>query len=141
MRILALDIGTVRVGVAISDEERRIASPLATIDAKPVERASAAIAEYVRQLGVERIVFGLPLELDGREGRASKRTRRFIAAVDTQTGVPSEPWDERMTSIVAERALIEADMSRKKRKAVVDQLAATLILQSWLDARSHQRSR
>lgn len=138
-RVLAIDIGTVRIGIAMSDEERMIASPFRTIDARPQEKAIAAVGSILLEHDIRQIVFGLPLELDGTEGRASKRTRKVIVALQATTDIPCEPWDERMTSVVAERTLIEADMSRKKRKKVVDQLAATLILQSWLDAQSRRR--
>lgn len=138
-RALAIDIGTVRIGIAMSDESRMIASPFRTIEARPTNKAIASIGTILLEHDIQQIIFGLPLELDGTEGRASKRTRKLIAALEATTDVPCEPWDERMTSVVAERTLIEADMSRKKRKKVVDQLAATLILQSWLDSQSRRR--
>jgi putative Holliday junction resolvase len=137
-RIIGIDIGTVRVGVALSDEEQMIASPLVTLEARPRSSAVRDVAAIVDEHEATALVYGLPFNLDGTEGRAAKRTRRFIRALESELDIPCMEWDERMTSVVAERTLIEADMSRKKRKKVVDQVAATLILQSWLDANSNK---
>ena len=133
-RVIGIDIGTVRVGVALSDEEQMIASPLVTLGARPQTSAVREVSALVAEHEATSLIYGLPFNLDGTEGRAAKRTRRFIRALESELDVPCVEWDERMTSVVAERTLIEADMSRKKRKKVVDQVAATLILQSWLDA-------
>jgi putative Holliday junction resolvase len=133
MRILALDIGTLRIGVAISDPDGRIATPVETVAGQPPAKACARIAELARTLEATRIVVGLPVELSGREGQAVRRTRRFTTQLATVCALPVDEWDERLSSAQAERSLIASDVSRAGRKQVIDQVAAVLILQSWLD--------
>lgn len=135
MKVLALDIGTVRIGVAVSDDRGVLATPVETVDARPTHEAVTRIAELVDEYRVEAFVVGLPVDLNGVEGRAVKKTRAFVSKVVAKVPLPVYEWDERMSSLAAERSLLEADVSRKKRKAVIDQVAATLILQSWLDSR------
>lgn len=135
MKVLALDIGTVRIGVAVSDDRGIVATPVETVEARPIHKAVARIDELAQEYGVEAFVVGLPVDLNGAEGRAVKKTRKFVEKVVAKTPLPVHEWDERMSSLAAERSLLEADVSRKKRKAVIDQVAATLILQSWLDSR------
>lgn len=104
--------------------------------AHPRSQAILRIVALVRETGAERIVVGLPLTLDGVEGQAVRRTRAFVAGVEERVDVPVVEWDERLTSVAAERSLIEADVRRDKRKQVIDQVAATMILQGYLDAQS-----
>ncbi len=140
MRILCLDIGTVRIGVAVSDERGVIATPLETVSAKPRGEAIERIVDHIESYNVDVVVVGLPLDLDGRVGRAARRTRAVVAELAGQFAGDIVEWDERMTSVVAERALIESGVRREKRKGVVDQVAATLILQSYLGARGESPS-
>lgn len=134
MRVLSLDIGTVRIGVAISDPEGRMAFPVETLAARPEAAAVARIAALVDERAIARVVAGLPLDLGGREGAAVRRTRRFLRNLASAVAVPIDEWDERLSSAAAEQSLVEAGVRRARRREVVDQVAATLILQSWLDA-------
>lgn len=131
MRILGIDYGSTRVGLALSDEIGMLATPLET-----VEQAAclARIREVIRTKQVQRIVIGLPRNMDGSEGPATQRVREFIRALTAETGLEVIAWDERLTTRFVERMLIEADVSRKKRKTVIDKLAAQQILQAYLDA-------
>jgi putative Holliday junction resolvase len=138
MRVLGVDPGSRRMGLAVSDEDGYIASPHATLEGGEVERAARGVVEQARQLGVERIVIGLPLELDGREGDAARRARQLAARVAELSKLDVTLWDERLSSRAAERALAASGMRGAERKRRVDRVAAALILQSYLDA---QRAR
>ena len=131
-RILALDYGTKRIGVALSDELGWTAQPLETIERRTLDRDIAYIASLVSRHEVARVVLGLPLQLDGREGPAIQAMREFTAKLETAISVPLVHWDERMTTKAAEDLLIAADVSRKKRKGAVDRVAAAILLQSYL---------
>ncbi len=125
------------IGVAVSDELGLAAHPLSTV-ARRGERADAGqVAELARSRGADVVVVGLPLELSGRQGRRAKRVLRFVEALREELGEapPIEMWDERFSTVGAERALRKGGVSAKKRKQVVDQQAAAYILQGWLDAR------
>jgi putative Holliday junction resolvase len=135
MRALGIDIGTVRIGLAVGDDRHRLATPLATVAAQPQSAALEAIARLVEEHGVDTLVFGLPLELSGREGRMARLVRTFAEALGERLALPVEFVDERMSSIAAERSLVGADVRRAERKQVIDRVAATLFLQSWLDGR------
>jgi putative Holliday junction resolvase len=136
-RILALDYGTKRIGVALSDELGWTAQPLETFERRTLLWDVAHIAALVRSYNVERVVLGLPLQLDGREGPAVQAMREFTAKLETGLSVPVVRWDERMTTKAAEELLIAADVSRKKRKGIVDRIAAAILLRSYLEA--HER--
>lgn len=133
-RALGIDIGTVRIGVALSDTERMVATPLVTIPGRDEQAAISAIAALIHEHQVTTVVAGLPLDLDGSNGRAAKRTLRFIERLEARIGFDVHTIDERLTSVQAERHLLDADLSRARRKEVVDQVAAALILQSFLMA-------
>lgn len=133
-RVLGLDIGTVRIGVALSDLERFVATPLTTVPARDEQGAIREILALIETHEVTEIVAGLPLDLDGEVGRAAKRTARFLERLAAKTPLTIHSIDERMTSVQAERTLIDADLSRARRKQVIDRVAASLILQTWLDA-------
>ena len=135
-RILALDYGTKRIGVALSDELKWTAQPLETFERRVLEWDIAHIASLVTAHEVERVVLGFPLQLDGREGPAVKAMRAFAAKLEAGISVPIVLWDERMTTKAAEDLLIAADVSRKKRKGVVDRVAAAILLQSYLEAQA-----
>lgn len=131
-RILALDYGTKRIGVALSDELGWTAQPLETFERRTLDRDIAHIASLVKSREVGKVVLGLPLQLDGREGPAILAMREFSAKLEQGVPVPVVLWDERMTTKAAEDLLIAADVSRKKRKGAVDRVAAAILLQSYL---------
>ncbi|BCA53149.1 hypothetical protein W02_02890 [Nitrospira sp. KM1] len=131
-RILALDYGTKRVGVALSDELRWTAQPLETFERRTLDRDIAHIASLVELHDVGLVLLGLPLQLDGREGPAVEAMREFVAGLENGLTVPLVRWDERMTTKAAEDLLIAADVSRKKRKGAIDRVAAAILLQSYL---------
>ncbi|NOZ87516.1 MAG: Holliday junction resolvase RuvX [Deltaproteobacteria bacterium] len=134
MRILGLDIGEQRIGMAISDELGWTAQPLETLERRKEKDLAAAVGRVAGATGAVKIVFGLPLNMNGSEGPSARSAREFASKVKALTGLPVEPWDERLTTVGAERALLEADMSRQKRKKKIDQVAAQLILQGYLDS-------
>ncbi len=137
MRVLGIDPGEVRVGVAVSDETRAIAFPLCTLERKKrdvVSDLTAAIAEYE----IDALVVGLPLRLDGTEGEAARRARVLGEELGTALGLRIVYWDERLTTAAAERGLRELGVGGRARREVVDQSAAALLLQSYLDSRASQ---
>jgi putative Holliday junction resolvase len=135
-RILALDYGTKRIGVALSDELKWTAQPLETFERRALAWDIAHVAGLVTAHEVECVVLGFPLQLDGREGPAVLAMREFAVKLEAGISVPIVLWDERMTTKAAEDLLIAADVSRKKRKGVVDRVAAAILLQSYLEAQS-----
>ncbi|HEV8336092.1 MAG TPA: Holliday junction resolvase RuvX [Candidatus Polarisedimenticolia bacterium] len=133
-RCLGLDVGERRIGVALSDPLGWTASPL-----PPIERASwkkdlARIRALLEEHEVARVVVGLPVRLDGTPGKSAERAMDLVRRLRGTTKVPVVTWDERLTTREAERRLIEADVSRARRKEVIDGMAASLILQGFLDA-------
>ena len=130
---LGIDLGSVRIGIAISDELGMIASPLKVIQVSEDEADITEIASIVESLDVKEIVMGLPRNMNGTYGPAADRVREFASKLEEKLDVPITLWDERLTTSQASRILIEADVSRKKRKQVVDKSAAALILQGYLD--------
>jgi putative holliday junction resolvase len=141
-RVLGIDVGSVRIGLAISDETLTLASPVATIPNQP-RTLWARIEREIEDRQVERIVIGLPRRLDATEGEAAQHARAFAAELGRRTAMPIDLWDERFTTAIAERSLIESGVRRKRRREVIDSVAAALLLQNWLDARriaaSHPR--
>jgi putative Holliday junction resolvase len=133
MRVLAIDHGEKRVGLAVSDETGTIAQPLEFILAQPVSKLLAQLEKIVRERNVLAIVVGLPRNMDGSYGPAAEKVREFVAALQQAVTVPVKTWDERLTSVQANRFLIEAGVRRQKRKERVDQTAAAILLQSYLD--------
>jgi putative Holliday junction resolvase len=134
MRILALDPGTKRIGIALSDELKIIAQPLEFIAAEPFADVVARLRELVRDKQVELILVGLPRNMDGSYGPAALRVRDFVAALKEDLTVPLRTWDERLTSAQANRVLIQGNVRRDKRKEKVDKMAAAILLQSYLDS-------
>lgn len=132
-RILALDPGTKRIGVALSDELGWTAQPLETFERKSLNVDVAHINELVRRHEVREIVVGMPIQLNGRVGPAAQSAQQFLEALQAVVGIPVVAWDERLTTKAAEQMLIEADVSRKKRKGAVDRVAAALLLKSYLE--------
>jgi putative holliday junction resolvase len=135
-RILALDYGTKRIGVALSDELGWTAQPLETLERRTLGRDIAHLQHLVQTHEVRQVVVGLPLRLDGEEGPAVQAVHEFVTHLGEALSVPIVTWDERMTTRSAEDLLIAADVSRKKRKGVVDRVAAAILLQSYLEAQS-----
>jgi putative Holliday junction resolvase len=132
-RVLGLDLGDARIGVAISDDRRRIAVPLGTVrTGAPAD--VKAIADLVHGHGVTLVVIGHPLHLSGEAGERAHHAERFAEALDAFLGVPVHLQDERLSSVEADRALREAGASGRERRRTVDRSAATVILQAWLDA-------
>jgi len=133
MRILALDHGTKRIGVAISDELKVLAQPLEFIPAEPFADFLARLKELLREKEVELILVGMPRNMDGSYGPAALKVQDFVAALGNAVTVPIQTWDERLTSVQANRFLIEGKVRREKRKEKVDKTAAAILLQSYLD--------
>ena len=137
-RIVAVDFGTVRIGLAISDERRIIAQPLETIraaknNAETAKLIAKALSSYK---GIDMIVIGLPLMLNGKEGDMAVLVRAFAKAVEEALALPIVFWDERLTSSGVEKMLLGMDVSRKKRAQLSDALSAVSILQNYLDSLS-----
>jgi putative Holliday junction resolvase len=135
-RALGLDPGKRRIGVAVSDPSRTIASPLRFIDTK-VADVEQLLRDICAEYEVTVVVVGLPLNLDGSEGASAKAARDLAEVVHEATGLEVQLQDERFTSVTAEAALIEGGVTRKSRKEKRDQVAAAVMLQSFLDTRSH----
>ena len=140
MRILALDPGTVRIGIALSDETKTIAQPREFIPAEPFADFLARLKEIIRIQEVELIIVGVPRNMNGSYGPAAEKAREFIIVLKHALAIPIKGWDERLTSVQANRLLIDAGMRRDKRKVKVDQAAAAILLQSYLDSLSLQAS-
>lgn len=132
-RLIGIDAGTKTLGLALSDVTRTIASPLLTIVRKKFTIDAARLIALAAEHGVAGYVLGLPRNLDGSEGPRAQATRALSRNLNKLTALPIFLWDERLTTALAERMLIDADQSRKRRGEVIDKLAATLILQSALD--------
>ncbi len=133
-RILALDPGTKRIGVALSDELGWTAQPLETYERRSVAADVAHIQQLVDRHQVKRIVMGFPVRLDGTLGPAALQVQEFIGQLKHIITIPIVVWDERMTTKAAEEILIQANMSRRKRKGTVDRVAAAILLQSYLES-------
>jgi putative Holliday junction resolvase len=131
--IAGLDLGTKTIGVAISDLRRSIATPIEVIRREKFTADATRLLALLNARGAAGIVLGLPLNMDGTEGPRAQSTRAFARNLVQMTTLPLTYWDERLSTVAAERALIEADTSRKRRKEVIDQVAAGYILQGALD--------
>lgn len=136
MRTLALDHGTKRIGVAISDELGIIAQPLEFIPAEPLEAFFQRLLAIISEKKVEEIVVGMPFNMDGSTGASAGRVQKFIAELQSKVSLPVHTCDERLTTCEAENLLISAGTRRKQRKQVIDKMAAAVLLQSYLDAKS-----
>jgi putative Holliday junction resolvase len=134
-RVIGIDLGSRRIGVAVSDGLGLTAQPRATIARHGGMRDIEAIATQVKEAGADRIVLGLPLDCEGQEGPAAVRARAFGEKLRAALGLPVELVDESFSTVEAEEVLLAADMSRARRKQVVDKMAAAVILQRWLDGR------
>lgn len=134
MRILALDHGTVRIGVAVSDELGMIARPLEFIPAEPWESFIARFNQLLAELQPVQIIVGLPRNMDGSIGPAAEKVRVFMDKLRETVSVPMRTWDERLTTVQAQRMLRQAGHKAKDQKGKMDQTAAAIILQSFLDS-------
>ena len=124
------------MGIAISDELKTIAQPLEYIPAEPFAGFLTRLKALLSDKQVELIIVGMPRNMDGSYGAAAEKVREFISTLRTELNLPVRTWDERLTSVQANRLLIEGNVRREKRKQKVDQMAAALLLQSYLDASS-----
>ena len=131
---MGVDAGSVRVGLALSDELGITARPLVTLSRKNDRATAEEIGRLAEENGVTRIVVGLPLSMTGGEQESSVLARQLADAIAAASGLPVKTWDERFTTAQAERALIEGNVRRERRREVIDQIAAALMLQSYLDA-------
>jgi putative Holliday junction resolvase len=131
--VAGLDLGTVTIGVAVSDLRRRVATPLETVRRKKFTLDAQRLLEIARGRDLRGFVLGLPVNMDGSEGPRAQSTRAFARNLERLTDLPIAFWDERLSTVAAERALLEADASRKRRAEVIDHVAAGFILQGMLD--------
>ena len=131
--VAGLDLGTTTIGVALSDIMRGVATPTQTIKRKKFGVDAAALLELATSRDVKGLVLGLPLNMDGSEGPRAQATRAFARNLEKLTPLPITFWDERLSTVAAERAMLEADLSRKRRAEVTDNIAASIILQGLLD--------
>lgn len=137
MRVMGLDIGTKRIGVAMSDERGITATPLKVLKKTAERELFGELGKLVEEYSVGAVVVGMPLNMDGSMGPKAKAVELFIERLGAELKIPVKPWDERLSTVAVTKVLIEADVSRAKRKQVVDKLAATYILQGYLDTPRH----
>ena len=135
--IAGLDLGTKTIGVAVSDGLRSVATPITVIRRTKFGQDAAALLALVAERDLRGVVLGLPRNMDGSEGPRAQSTRAFARNLSRLTDLPISFWDERLSTVAAERALLEADASRRKRAEVIDQVAAGYILQGALDRMRH----
>ncbi|WP_458790228.1 Holliday junction resolvase RuvX [Yoonia sp. MH D7] len=138
--VAGLDLGTVTIGVAMSDLRRGVATPILTIKRKKFGVDAAALLKLLDERKAHGIVLGLPRNMDGSEGPRAQATRGFARNLERLTELPITFWDERLSTVAATRAMIEADLSRKRRAELVDHVAAGFILQGLLDRLAHLRT-
>ncbi len=135
--LMGLDLGTKTIGIAVSDTLRRIATPLRTLRRKKFGEDAGSLIEIIQERAIGGLVLGLPRNMDGSEGPRCQSTRAFARNFSARMDLPITFWDERLSTVAAERALLEADTSRKRRGEVIDHVAAGYILQGLLDRLGH----
>jgi putative Holliday junction resolvase len=135
MKLIGLDVGSKTIGVAVSDAFGWTAQGLTTIywDEEDITSADAELEKIIEEHEIGKAIIGLPKNMNGTIGERGEASQRFAAHMEEQFQIPSVLWDERLSTIAAERVLLEADVSRKKRKKVIDKMAAAMILQGYLD--------
>ena len=138
--IAGLDLGTTTIGVALSDLMRSVATPTETIRRNKFGVDAAALLKLTTEREVKGLVLGMPLNMDGSEGPRAQATRAFARNLEKLTSLPITFWDERLSTVAAERAMLEADLSRKRRAELIDHVAAGFILQGLLDRLTHIRN-
>jgi putative Holliday junction resolvase len=136
-RVLGIDYGDVRIGIAVSDAMGWTAQGVETIKRQSEDQDLARIGELIREYDVETVVLGFPKNMNGTIGPRGELSQQFAETLKAKFGLPVVLWDERLSTMAAERMLISADVSRKKRKQVVDKMAASIILQNYLDSKSN----
>ena len=140
MRLMGLDVGSATIGVSVSDPFGWTAQGVETIRHKSREEDFRRLSKLVSQYGVETFVIGMPLNMNGTKGMRAERTEEFAADLaEAFPNISQVFWDERLTTVMAQKELIAADVSRKKRKQVIDKMAAVAILQGYLDRMAHQK--
>ncbi len=137
MKILAVDLGRVRTGLAISDPTEFLATPIGTVTERDRDRLLQYVTDAVQEHGAEKIVVGLPKNMDGTQGESAQNATAFAEKIKDLTGLPVVLWDERLTTASAIGFLNETNVRGKKRKAVVDTVSAVIILQDYLDSHRH----
>jgi putative holliday junction resolvase len=140
MRVMGLDVGDRRIGVAVSDPEGWLAQGVTVITHTTLQRDLGALRSMIVEQGVGEVVVGLPRRMDGTLGPQAEKCQAFGQALQEATGVPVVFWDERLTTVEAERSMIAAGMKRAKRKTMIDMTAATILLQSYLDYVTRRRA-
>jgi len=138
--LAGLDLGDKTIGVAVSDRLRSVATPLETIRRRKFTQDAAALLQILDERDIGGIILGLPFNMDGSEGPRCQSTRAFARNLSRLSDLPIGYWDERLSTVAAERALLEADTSRKRRAEVIDHVAAGFILQGALDRLAHIRT-
>ena len=138
MRIMAVDYGDSRTGIAVCDKDEILASPLTVITEYNFERCAEKVSELAKKEKAELIVVGHPKNMDGSEGERAQKCSEFAEKVGVLSGIPTELWDERRTTVTAHNYLNETNVRGKKRKAVVDSVAATVILETYLAFRKNR---
>jgi putative Holliday junction resolvase len=139
MKILGLDLGSKTIGVAISDDLVITAQVLTSIKRTILEKDLAAIFDIVKEYHVQECVVGLPINMDGSRGESALKAEKFIETLRQHLSIKIIPWDERLSTVAAERILLEGDLSRQKRRKVIDRVAAAFILQGYLDSRPREK--
>jgi putative Holliday junction resolvase len=139
VRVLGLDVGSRTIGVAVSDELGVAAHGVTTLQRRGTQKDVNQVLELVRRYQAEQIVVGIPYDIDGSEGQRASRVRVFFDAL-VGAGLSVDEWDERFSTVEAEEVLLRANVSRARRKEVIDQMAAQVILQGWLDAKAGTRT-
>jgi putative Holliday junction resolvase len=139
--VCALDLGAARIGVALTDELGLMAHPRGVFAARPRPAFLAALKELVETEGVRRIIVGFPLDMRGTEGEAARRAREMAQVIADTTGCDVELFDERLTTVEAQRALTASGVTGRKAREHIDEAAAVTILQAWLDARADRREK
>ena len=140
MRILGLDVGSKTIGVAVSDELNLIAQGVTTLKRKGKRLDIKELLRMIEEFKVEKVVVGLPKNMNGSLGPSAKMVLSLVAELKKFVDLPIITWDERLSTVAAQKALLEADVSRKKRKLVIDKVAALLILQGYLDSQTRMES-
>lgn len=140
MRILGLDVGEKRIGMALSDELMITAQGIPTFERRSFDYDMAEISRIITENNVSEVVVGLPLNMNGTYSAKTKEVASFTEKLSSSLSIPVKTWDERLTTMQAERSLLEGDMSRMKRKRLKDRLAAQLILQCYLDSKKRNNN-
>jgi putative Holliday junction resolvase len=140
MRFMGLDFGDKRIGIAVSDDQGQIAMPKDTLQRSGKVKYIERLAELADQENVGEILVGMPVSMDGSHGPQAQKVMRFVQRLRQRVEIPVVVWDERLTTVAAERILIEGNLSRSRRRRVIDKVAAAYLLQSYLDFRNERQA-